>query len=92
MLMNASSSKSKQVGYLCEDFILLYNSKTHRGLNIKLRKLFENNGHVEVVFSKGVLTNIWAGILCRIRKAAMGAFSPFSLSKMQLLSTREEKD
>jgi hypothetical protein len=92
MLMNPSSSHSKQAGHLCEDFISLYNSKTHGGLDIKLCQLFKNNGHGEVVFSEGVSTNIWVGILCRIHKAIPGAFSPFSFSKMQPISTNKEKD
>ena len=75
MLMLASSSKSNQAGKLCEVFILLYNSKTHRGL-------FENNGHAEVVLSKGVSTNIWEGILCRKLKAAPEELSLFSFSQM----------
>ena len=92
MIMNASSSENDRAGKLCKDFISLYNSKTHGGLDIKLRQLFENNGHAEVVFSKGVLPNIWAGILCRTHKAALGAFSLFLFSKMQPLSTNNEKD
>ena len=92
MIMHPSSSKNNQAGKLCKDFISLYNSKTHGGLDIKLRQLFENNGHAEVVFSKGVLPNIWAGILCRTHKAALGAFSLFLFSKMQPLSTNNEKD
>jgi hypothetical protein len=92
MLMDASSSNSKQVGHLCEDFILLYNSKIHGGLKIKIHQLFENGGHREAIFFEGVLTIILAGILCRIHKAVLGAFSPFSFSKMQPLSTNKEKD
>ena len=92
MMMNASSSESDQPGVLCDDFISLYNSKTHGGLDIKLRQMFENNGLGAVVFPEGVSTNLWAGIIGRVHKAAPGAFSPFSFRKMQPLSTSEDKD
>ena len=92
MLTNASSSDSEQPGVLCDDFISLYNSKTHGGLDIKLRQMFENDGLGEVVFPEGVSTNLWAGIVGRIHKAAPGAFSPFSFSEMLPLSSNEDKD
>jgi hypothetical protein len=60
MLTNASASKSNQPGVLCDDFISLYNSKTHGGLDIKLRQMFGNDGLGEVVFPEGVSTNLWA--------------------------------
>lgn len=92
MLTNASSSDSEQPGVLCDDFISLYNSKTHGGLDIKLRQMFENDGLGEVVFPEGVSTNLWAGIVGRIHKAAPGAFSPFSFSEMLPLSSSEGND
>ena len=58
MLTNASSTKSNPPGALFDDFILLYNSKTHGGHDIKLRQMFENNGLGEVVFPEGVSTNL----------------------------------
>jgi hypothetical protein len=84
MLTNASSTKSDQPGALCDDFISLYNSKTHGGLDIKLRQMFENNGLGEVVFPKGVSTNLWEGIIGRVHKAAPGAFSPFLFSETKI--------
>ena len=77
MMMIASSTKSDQPGVLSNNFILLYNSKTHRGLDIKLRQMFENDGLGGVVFPEGVSTNLWVSIIGRVHKAAPGAFSPF---------------
>jgi hypothetical protein len=54
--------------------------------------MFENDGLGEVVFPEGVSTNLWAGIIGRVHKAAPGAFSPFSFSEMQPLSSNEDKD
>jgi hypothetical protein len=63
MMMNVSSYESDQPRVLCDNFISLYNSKTHGRLDIKLRQMFENNGLGEVVFPEGVSTNLWAGII-----------------------------
>jgi hypothetical protein len=73
MMMNTSSTKNDQPGVLCKDFISLYNSKTHGGLDIKLCRMFENDGLGEVVFPEGVSTNLWAGIIGRVHKAAPGS-------------------
>jgi hypothetical protein len=58
ILTNASSTKSDQPGALFDDFILLYNSKTHGGHDIKLRQMFKIDGLGEVVFPEGVSTNL----------------------------------
>jgi hypothetical protein len=43
MIKNASVAKHDKAGELCEDFLTLYNSKTNRGLDIKLCQLFKND-------------------------------------------------
>ena len=92
MIKNASATKKDKAGELCKDFISLYNSKTHEDFNIKLHQLFENNGMREVVFAKGVATNLWAGKFKRSHKSIPGAFSPFSFSKMKPLSSSDSND
>ncbi len=86
MIENASASTCDKSGELCLDFISLYNSKTHGGLDIQLHKLFEDAGMGDVVFAEGVSTNLWAGNIGRAHKSAPGAFSPFSFSKMKALT------
>ncbi len=80
-----------QAGELCKDCLGLYNSTTNLGLNTKLCQVFENDKMGEVVFSKGVSTNSWAGNFGKVCKSNPGAFSPFSFSKMQPLSTNNDK-
>jgi hypothetical protein len=63
MIENASATVRDNAGELGEKFMSLYNMKTHRGLNIELHQLFEDNGMGDVGFAEGVATNIWAGIL-----------------------------
>ena len=92
MMMNTSSSESNQPKVLCNDFISFYNSKTHGGLDIKLRQMFKNDSLGEVVFPEGVSTNLWAGIIGRVHKATPGAFSPFLFSEMEPLSSSDDKD
>jgi hypothetical protein len=48
---------------LCKDLISLYKSKTHGGLDVELCQLFKNDGLGELVFFKGVSTNLWTGFL-----------------------------
>jgi hypothetical protein len=86
IIENASASTHNKSGELCLDFISLYNSKTHGGLDIQLHQLFEDAGMGNVVFAEGVLTNLWAGNIGRAHKSASGAFSPFSFSKMKALT------
>jgi hypothetical protein len=86
MIENASAATHDKSEELCSDFISLYSSKTHGGLNIQLHQLFEDAGMGNVVFAKGVSTNLWAGNFGRAHKSAPGAFSPFSFSKMKALS------
>ena len=92
MIENASATEKDQAGELCQDFISLFNSKTHGGFDIKLHQLFENDGMREVVFAEGVATNLWAGLFKRTHKSAPGAFSPFSFSEMKPLSSNDSKD
>jgi hypothetical protein len=92
MIENASAAEKDKSGDLCPDFIALFNSKTHRGFDIKLHQLFENDGIKEVVFPEGVATNLWVGLFKRINKSSPGAFSPFSFSKMKPLSSSNDKD
>jgi hypothetical protein len=92
MIENASTAKRNKAGELCKDFLALYSSKTNGGLDIKLCQLFKNDNTEEVVFSEGVLTNFWAGNFCRVHKSAPGTFSPFSFTKMQPVSTNNDKD
>ena len=92
MIENALATKKDEAGELCKDFISLYNSKNHGGFGIKLHQLFENDGMREVVFAKGVVTNLWAGIFKRSHKSVPGAFSPFSFSEMKPLSSSNSKD
>ena len=46
----------------------------------------------EVVFAKGVATNLWDGIFKRSHKSVPGAFSPFSFSEMKPLPSSDSKD
>jgi hypothetical protein len=82
LIKNASTATRGKSGELCLGFISLYNSKTHEGLDIQLHQLFEDAGMGDVVFAKGVSTNLWAGNIGRAHKSAPGAFSPFSFSKI----------
>jgi hypothetical protein len=86
VIENASTSTRNKSRELCSDFISLYNSKTHGGLNIQLHQLFKDAGMGDVVFAEGVSTNLWAGNIGRAHKSAPGAFSPFSFSKMKALT------
>jgi hypothetical protein len=92
MIENASATEKDEAGELCKYFISLYNGKTHGGFDIKLHQLFKNDRMREVVFAKGVTTNLWAGIFKRSHKSVPGAFSPFSFSKMKPLSSSDSKD
>ncbi len=71
IIMNASAAMRDKPGELCSDFISLYNSKTHGGLNIQLHQLFKDTGMSNVVFAEGVLTNLWAGDIGRAHKSAL---------------------
>jgi hypothetical protein len=86
MIENASTATRVKSGESCLDFISLYNSKTHGGLDIQLHQLFKDAGKGDIVFAKGVSTNLWAGNIGRAHKSALGAFSSFSFSKMKALS------
>ena len=92
MIENSSAIKRDKAGELGENFLSLYNSKTHGGLDIQLHQLFEDACMGDVGFAEGVSTNMWAGIFPRIRKSAPGAFSPFSFSEESALSTKSEKN
>jgi len=92
MIENASATKRDKAGELGENFLSLYNSKTHGGLDIQLHQLFEDAGMGDIVFAEGVSTNMWAGIFTQIQKLAPGPFSPFSFSEETVLSTNSEKD
>jgi hypothetical protein len=81
MIKNVSTIKCNKAGELGENFLSLYNSKTHCGLDIQLHQLFEDAGMGNVVFAEGVSTNMWAGIFMQVQKSAPGPFSPFSFSK-----------
>ncbi len=91
MIENASAIKRNKAGDLGKNFLSLYNSKTHGGLDIKLHQLIEDAGMGDVVFAEGVLTNMWAGIFTRVQKLAPGPFSPFSFSKATAISSNSEK-
>ncbi len=92
MIENASATKRDKAGELGENFLSLYNSKTHGGLDIQLHQLFEDADMGDVGFAEGVSTNIRAGIFTRIQKSAPGPFSPFSFSEETTLSTNSKKD
>jgi len=92
LIENPSAIERDKAGELGENFLSLYNSKTHSGLDIQLHQLFEDAGMGYVGFAEGVSTNMWAGIFPRIQKLAPGAFSPFSFSKESALSTKSEKN
>jgi hypothetical protein len=62
MIKNASAMERNKPGELCENFLTLYNSKMHGGLNIQLHQLFEDVRMGDMTFAKGISTNIWAGI------------------------------
>jgi hypothetical protein len=66
--------------------------KTHDSLDIQLHQLFEDAGMGDVIFSEGVLTNMWAGIFTQVHKLAPGPFSPFSFSKATAISSNSKKD
>jgi hypothetical protein len=91
MIENASTATRVKSGESCLDFISLYNSKTHGGLDIQLHQLFKDAGKGDIVFAKGVSTNLWAGNIGRAHKSALGAFSPFPFSKMKALSASGNK-
>ncbi len=67
MIENASAIERDKAGELGENFLSLYNSKTHDGLDIQLHQLFEDAGTGDVGFAEEVSTNIWAGIFTRIK-------------------------
>jgi hypothetical protein len=92
MIENASATKRDKAGEFGENFLSLYNSKTHGSLDIQLHQLFEDAGMGDIVFVEGVWMNMWAGIFTRIQKSAPGPFSPFSFSKETALSTNSEED
>jgi hypothetical protein len=92
MIKNASVTERDKAGELGENFLSLYNSKTHGGLEIQLHQLFEDAGMGDIGFAKGVSMNMWAGIFTQIQKLAQGPFSPFSFSKETALSTNSKKD
>jgi hypothetical protein len=92
MIKNASAIKRDKAGDRGENFLSLYNSKTHGGLDIQLHQLFEDAGMGDIVFAEGVSTNMWAGIFTRVQKSAPGPFSPFSFSKATAISSNSEKD
>jgi len=92
MIENASATKREKAGELGENFLSLYNSKTHGGLDIQLHQLFKDAGMGDIGFAEGVSMNMWAGIFTRIQKLAPGPFSPFSFSEETALSSNSEKD
>jgi hypothetical protein len=85
-LLPTSAFTCDKSGELCSDFISFYNSKTHGGLDIQLHQLFKDTGMGDVVFAKGVLTNLWVGNVGRAHKSAPEAFTPFSFSKIKALT------
>ncbi len=91
MIENASAATRHKSGELCSDFISLSNSKFHGGLDIQLHQLFKDAGMGNIVFVKGVSSNLWAGNIGRAHKSALGAFSPFPFSKMKALSASGNK-
>jgi hypothetical protein len=90
MIENASAIKHDKAGDLGKNFLSLYNSKIHGGLDIQLHQLFEDAGMGEVVFAEGVSTNMWAGIFTRVQKLAPGPSPPFSFSKATAISSNSE--
>jgi len=90
MIENTSVIECDKAGELGENFLSLYNSKTHGGLDIQLRQLFKDAGMGDVDFAEGVLTNMWAGIFTREQKSAPGPFPPFSFSKATAISSSSE--
>jgi hypothetical protein len=92
MIKNASAIKHDKAGDLGENFLSLYNSKTHGGLDIQLHQLFKDAGMGDIVFAEGVSTNMWAGIFTRVQKSAPDPFSPFSFSEATAISSNSEKD
>jgi hypothetical protein len=92
MIKNASAIERDKAGELGENFLSLYNSKTHGGLDIQLHQLFKDAGMRDLVFAEGVSTSMWAGIFTRVQKSAPGPFSPFSFSEATAISSNSEKD
>ncbi len=92
MIENASAIKRDKAGDLGKNFLSLYNSKTHGGLDIQPHQLFEDTGMGDVVFAEGVSTNMWAGIFTRVQKLAPGPFPPFSFSEATAISSNSEKN
>jgi hypothetical protein len=62
MIKNASVIKRNKAGKLSNNFLSLYNSKTHGNLDIQLHQLFKDAGMGDVIFAEGVSTKMWAGI------------------------------
>jgi hypothetical protein len=91
MIENASGIKRDKAGKLGENFLSLYNSKTHGSLDIQLHQLFEDADMGDVLLAEGVLAIMWAGIFTRVQKLAPGPFSPFSFSKATDISSNSEK-
>ena len=79
MIKNASAIKCDKVGELGENFLSLYNSRSHGGLDIQLHQLFKDAGMGDVGFAKGVSMNMWARIFTQIQNWHQ-ALSPLSLS------------
>ncbi len=86
------ASEQDKSGELCKKILSLYNSKTHGGLDIQLYQIFNKVRMGNVTFTKGILTNIWAGIFTRVHKSAPGPFSSFSFSKMKAIRRDNNKD
>ena len=89
---DVSTIEHDKAGELGENFLSLYNSKTHCGLDIQLHQLFKDAGMGDVVFAEGVLTNSWAGIFTRVQKLAPGPFPPFSFCEARAISSNSEND
>ena len=92
MIKSVSVIEHDKAGELGENFLSLYNSKTHCGLDIQLHQLFKDAGMGDVVFAEGVLTNSWAGIFTRVQKLAPGPSPPFSFCEARAISSNSEND